>query len=99
MNPLDSTVFGQSGLEQIKIPVMLVSGSDDIFAPAVPEQIRPFSWITASDKYLVLMDKATHFSLLKTDSGRGVLPVPPEFIGPNPANRSLLCKSSECCVL
>jgi len=85
MNPLDSTVFGQSGLEQIKIPVMLVSGSDDIFAPAVPEQIRPFSWLMASDKYLVLMDKATHFSLLKTDSGRRVLPVPPEFIGPNPA--------------
>ncbi|HEY9604955.1 MAG TPA: alpha/beta hydrolase, partial [Allocoleopsis sp.] len=85
MNPVGSSVFGQSGLQSIKIPVMLVSGSDDIFAPAVPVQIRPFSWLTTSDKYLVLMHKATHFSLLSIEPGGGVLPVPPELHGPNSA--------------
>jgi predicted dienelactone hydrolase len=83
LNPVDSSVFGQSGLQPIKIPVMLVAGSDDIFAPAVPEQIRPFSWLTTSDKYLALMSKATHFSLLSIEPGGGVLPVPPELHGPN----------------
>ncbi|MBD2777587.1 alpha/beta hydrolase [Iningainema tapete] len=86
INPLNSTILGQKGISQIQVPVMLVGGSQDIVTPAVPEQIRPFTWLSTRNKYLVLMENGTHFSTLdKLDTGENVLPVPPSLIGPDPA--------------
>ncbi len=86
INPLVSTIFGQRGLSQIQVPVMLVAGSQDIVTPALPEQIRPFTWLQNQNKYLVLIENGTHFSTLgELDSANNVLPVPPSLIGPNPA--------------
>ncbi|MUG93818.1 alpha/beta hydrolase [Scytonema sp. UIC 10036] len=94
LNPLISTILGQRGLSQIKVPVMLVGGSQDIFTPAVPEQIRPFTWLQTQDKYLVLMENATHFSTSqKLNSSQEVLPVPPSLIGPDPAIAQLYVKA------
>jgi len=65
---------------------MLVSGSKDVVTPAVPEQIRPFTWLTVPDRYLALIEHGTHFSVLpESTSGRGVLPVLGEMVGPDPA--------------
>ncbi|HEY9604169.1 MAG TPA: alpha/beta hydrolase [Allocoleopsis sp.] len=83
INPVDSTVFGESQLSKIQIPLMLVAGSDDTVAPALPEQIRPFTWLTTPNKYLVLLNDGTHFSTLAESTG-GV-PVPETAIGPSPA--------------
>jgi predicted dienelactone hydrolase len=86
VNPVTSTILGQSGLSQIQIPLMLVAGSADIVTPVVPEQIRPFTWLTTANKYLVLIENATHFSTVgELAPGHAVLPVPPALIGPNPA--------------
>ena len=85
VNPVTSIIFGQSGLSQIQVPLMLVAGSSDIVTPAVPEQIRPFTWLTTSNKYLVLIENGTHFSTVgESVDGRSVLPIPLELIGPNP---------------
>lgn len=83
INPVDSTIFGESQLSKIQIPLMLVAGSDDTVAPALPEQIRPFTWLTTPNKYLVLLNDGTHFSTLAESTG-GV-PVPETAIGPSPA--------------
>jgi predicted dienelactone hydrolase len=83
INPVNSTIFGESQLSKIQIPLMLVAGSDDTVAPALPEQIRPFTWLTTPNKYLVLLNDGTHFSLLEESTG-GV-PVPETAIGPAPA--------------
>lgn len=85
INPLTSSIFGQSGLSQIQVPSMLIAATDDVVTPASLEQIRPFTWLTTNKKYLVLMEKATHFSLSTADSEPGVLPVPASMIGPNSA--------------
>ena len=85
INPLTSSIFGQSGLSQIQVPSMLIAATDDIFTPASSEQILPFTWLTTSEKYLVLMEKATHFSLSTADSEPSVLPIPASMIGPDPA--------------
>ncbi|MDF5709155.1 MAG: alpha/beta hydrolase [Nostoc sp. S4] len=86
INPIDSSILGQGSISQIKIPVMLVAGSQDIFAPPVFEQIRPFTWLTDSNKYLALIENATHFSAIAEPTpANSVLPVPPALIGPNPA--------------
>jgi len=82
INPLSSRVFGQKGMENLKIPTMMLAGSNDLITPPVQEQIYPFAWLASSQKYLVLADQGTHFSFL--DKGKGVLPIPSEFIGPDP---------------
>ena len=82
INPLVSSVFGEESLSKINIPVMLVSGSADPITPALPEQIIPFTWLTTSNKYLVLLVGGTHFSTLNESAGS--IPVPSQAIGPAP---------------
>ncbi|MEH2050927.1 alpha/beta hydrolase [Nostoc sp.] len=86
INPIDSSVLGQGGISQIKIPVMLVAGSQDVFAPPVFEQIRPFTWLSDSNKYLALIENATHFSAIAEPTPENdVLPVPSALLGPDRA--------------
>jgi predicted dienelactone hydrolase len=84
INPIDSGVFGQAGLSQIQVPTFIVSGNADTIAPALPEQVRPFTWLQTPERYLALLDRGTHFSTLGESRDEGV-PVPPEVIGPSPA--------------
>lgn len=84
INPITSAVFGQTGLQQLQVPTMLVAGSADTVAPALTEQIRPFTALTTSEKYLVLLDRGTHFSAIGVPSGSAI-PLPDEVIGPNQA--------------
>jgi predicted dienelactone hydrolase len=82
INPLTNTIFGQEGLSQIDIPIMVISGSADPITPALWEQIEPFTWLTTLDKYLVLLKGATHFSTLNESSGS--IPIPTKAVGPDP---------------
>ncbi|MGF1602694.1 MAG: alpha/beta hydrolase [Thermosynechococcaceae cyanobacterium] len=88
INPIDSVVFGQKSLSQIKIPVMMISGSADTVAPALPEQIEPFTWLMTPKKYFVLMKGGTHFSTIDDQDDASteadVLPVAPAIVGPDP---------------
>ncbi|HEY9302351.1 MAG TPA: alpha/beta hydrolase [Phormidium sp.] len=86
INPLTSSVFGETGLSQVKVPVMFVAGADDIFTPAFPEQIVPFTWLNTPNKYLVLIEKASHFSLLggREEDKSALPPLPGEVVGPDP---------------
>lgn len=83
LNPLSSAIFGPSGLENISIPVMLVAGTEDYIAPAIPEQIEPFTRLKTTDKTLVVMEGGTHFSFLNPDSD-GAIPFTGNFTGPDP---------------
>lgn len=83
-NPIDSAVFGQEGLSQIKVPVMIIGGSADTIAPALPEQIEPFTWLTTSQKYLTLIEGGTHLSLTGESASSGTVPVPSALVGPSP---------------
>ncbi|MCV3214285.1 dienelactone hydrolase, partial [Plectonema radiosum NIES-515] len=83
VNPFVSSIFAESEVRQIKLPFMVVSGSQDIVTPAVPEQIRPFTWLGSKNKYLAVIENATHFTALaETTPEDNVLPVPPVFLGP-----------------
>lgn len=84
INPVISSIMGKASLSQIKIPMMIVSGNADTIAPALPEQIIPFTWLTTSNKYLVVINNSTHFSTI-AESPNAVLPVPTEVIGSSPA--------------
>ncbi|BAY00986.1 alpha/beta hydrolase [Anabaena cylindrica FACHB-243] len=82
VNPITSSIFGQAGLNQIQTPVMLVGSSEDTVAPALYEQILPFSWLTNPHKYLVMFVGGTHFSSIgnsNPDSKQVALPA--EMVG------------------
>ena len=83
INPLDSAVFGPTGMGNIEVPIMVVSGSSDTVTPALPEQIRPFTWLESPERYLMLMDGGTHFSTIHNSQTSG-LTLPEEAIGPDP---------------
>jgi predicted dienelactone hydrolase len=50
------------------VPVMIVAGGRDIVAPALPEQIQPFSQLKALQRYLVLIKNSNHFSTIAPSS-------------------------------
>lgn len=65
MNPITSSVFGPAGFSQLDVPVLLVGGSSDPVAPALAEQIQPFTWLNrqttdAPGHYLALIEGGSH---------------------------------------
>ncbi|PSF39265.1 dienelactone hydrolase [Aphanothece hegewaldii CCALA 016] len=68
-NPVNSTIFGQSGLAQIQIPVMITGGNYDPATPFVLEQVRAFTWLTTPDKYLALAEGQAHVDFSQLDAG------------------------------
>lgn len=87
INPIGSSLLGPDDFGAIRIPVMLVSGSSDTIAPALLEQIRPFTWLKTLDKYFVLLQGGTHFSTIDVPAGKSadVFELPSEIVGPDPA--------------
>ena len=64
INPVTNPVFSKSGIDRLKIPLMIVAGDKDLFTPALDEQIKPFTWLPEINKYLVLVENSTHFSFI-----------------------------------
>ncbi len=82
VNPITSSIFGQAGLSQIRTPIMIIGSSEDTVAPALYEQILPFSWITYPQKYLVMLLGATHFSTIgNSNPGSKQMELPTNMIG------------------
>ncbi len=85
INPLASAVFSPSSLEKIQIPTLMISSGSDTIAPAVPEQIIPFTQLKTRDRYLVMVPQGSHFSFLEDAGGPGPINIPEAVVGPNPA--------------
>ncbi len=83
INPIASELLGPEGLSEIDIPVMMVAASNDTIAPALPEQIRPFTWLQTASHYLLVMQGATHFSTIGV-TGTETFTIPPAVVGPYP---------------
>jgi len=85
INPIGSALFGETGYGQIAVPTMMVAGTADTIAPAFPEQLQPFTWLTAPARYLLMIDRGTHFSTIgDVATGDQPVPIPPEIIGLRP---------------
>jgi predicted dienelactone hydrolase len=96
INPIGSSLLGKTDLSKINIPVLIISGTADTVAPALLEQILPFTWLQTPDKYLMLLEGGTHFSVIdapSTASQNNQVELPPEVIGPNPKLAYLYLKA------
>ncbi|GAB4375529.1 MAG: alpha/beta hydrolase [Elainellaceae cyanobacterium] len=69
ISPIGSSILGQASFSKIDIPVLMVAGTADTMAPALLEQMQPFTWLTTPDKYLALIKGGTHFSSLAPRAG------------------------------
>ncbi|KAF3884147.1 MULTISPECIES: alpha/beta hydrolase [Nostocales] len=86
VNPITSSIFGETGLSQIQTPVLIAASSDDTIAPALYEQILPFSWIDNSQKYLAVISKTSHFSAIGEGQGSAnQFALPSELVGEDPS--------------
>ncbi|PZV18312.1 MAG: hypothetical protein DCF20_04510 [Pseudanabaena sp.] len=74
VNPVTSHVLGKAALSKITVPIAIVGSADDTFAPVVPEQIVPFTWLTAPNRYLVLLNKAGHTAVTAITSSDRLSP-------------------------
>ncbi|MEL4896818.1 alpha/beta hydrolase [Crocosphaera sp. Alani8] len=66
-NPVNRSIFGQKGLSNITIPIILSSGSNDPAAPPVLEQAASFTWLTTPDKYWMLIEGQAHVDFSQLD--------------------------------
>ncbi|MDX2254213.1 MAG: alpha/beta hydrolase [Pseudanabaenaceae cyanobacterium bins.39] len=84
VNPVTSYVLGQSALSKITVPIAIVGSADDTFAPVVSEQIIPFTWLTNSHHYLMLLNKAGHTAVTAPTAGDRLSPeISNVLAGPN----------------
>jgi len=60
ISPIISVVLGPESMSKIQIPTLLMGGSEDFIASTVQEQIHPFVWLTAPDKYLAISIPSNH---------------------------------------
>ncbi|NJR38572.1 MAG: hypothetical protein HC781_06645 [Leptolyngbyaceae cyanobacterium CSU_1_4] len=96
INPIGSSLLGKTDLSKINIPVLIISSTADTVAPALLEQILPFTWLQTSDKYLMLLEGGTHFSTIDAPnaaSRNNQVELPTELVGPNPRLAYLYVKA------
>jgi len=85
VNPVTSHVLGKPALSKITVPIAIVSSSDDTFAPAVFEQIIPFTWLTSPNRYLLMLNGAGHTAVSEITASDRLSPeVSSVLAGPNP---------------
>ena len=85
VNPITSVLFGEESMGQVTTPTMIVSSGADTVAPALQEQLVPFTWLTQPERYLLLMRQGTHFSTIAlSETGSEAFDLPTEVIGPDP---------------
>lgn len=88
LNPVTSSLFGPQGLSQTDIPSLIVSGSSDPIAPALVEQIRPFTWLNTPtadgtprpNHYLALIQGGSHLYDLPSLEGSSDIALANELV-------------------
>jgi predicted dienelactone hydrolase len=91
MNPVTSSLFGPTGFSHMAVPSLLVAGSADPLAPALFEQIQPFTWLNSASTDEIAIGSQDYLALIEGGSHLYAVPglAPPEssfvnrFISPN----------------
>ncbi len=78
VNPVTNPIFSATSIQALAVPILMVSGSNDIFAPSISQQLIPFSWMQQPGSLLVLQRNGTHLSFLE-----GTSDLPPTVLGPD----------------
>lgn len=83
LNPMTSHLFGESGLEDVTIPTLIFSSSEDAITPTLTNQLKPFAQLSG-EKYFLTAIGATHMSVTdisNINSPMGKSTLVPEVMG------------------
>ena len=83
LNPMTSHLFGETGLENITIPTVIFSSSEDAITPTLTNQLKPFQQLSG-EKYFLTGIGATHMSVTDISnihSPMGKSTLVPELMG------------------
>ncbi|GFE67733.1 alpha/beta hydrolase [Chroococcus sp. FPU101] len=58
--PFGRSLYGQTGISQIDIPVFWQASDEDLITPLLIEQTPTFSWLTTPNKYFSIAEKLPH---------------------------------------
>jgi len=84
-NPVNKSIFGRAGLEQLKIPILLGAGSYDPATPFIFEQVPSFVTIGSPERYLALAEGQAHVDFSQIDAGiTNVIDAVPGLTLPSP---------------
>jgi predicted dienelactone hydrolase len=62
LNSVTGRLFGNKGLQQVTIPTLVLTGTEDVITPSLDHQLRPFAQLSGT-KYLVSAIGGTHLSV------------------------------------
>lgn len=62
LNAVTGHLFGDKGLEQVSVPTLILTGTQDTITPPWEHQLRPFAQL-AGPKYLIAAIGGTHLSV------------------------------------
>lgn len=83
MSPVPSAILGPEGIETIDLPTMIIASDNDFVAPAIAEQIYPFTWLTTPEKYLAVLSPASHLTVIDSIFLGTTSPLNELLIGPS----------------
>ena len=94
LNGFGSLLWPQRGLQQLRVPVLLIGGSLDLITPPLSEQLGLFLPQANPRSRLVLLEGGSHFSPvhIRTDQ-RAVFQLGQEFVGVDPGRMQSLILS------
>ncbi len=61
-NPIIGQLFGQHGLQGVRVPTLMLTSTEDPVTPATSQQLWPFEQLP-SEKYLITAVRGTHLSV------------------------------------
>ena len=68
VNPVTNPIFSSGSMAQVEIPMLVIAGMNDVFAPPVSQQLSPYTAIRQPGSVLAVQNNGTHLSFLDATS-------------------------------
>ena len=69
INPVNASIFGKTGLSNVKIPTFIGAGSYDPATPFIFEQATSYPFLGSEETYLQLQEGQAHVDFAELDAG------------------------------
>ena len=77
VNPVINPIFSSGSMAQVAVPMLVIAGMKDVFAPPVSQQLSMFTSLQKPGSVLAVQKSGTHLSFLDATSN-----LPPVITGP-----------------
>ena len=68
VNPVTNPIFSSRSMTRVEVPMLVIAGMNDVFAPPVSQQLMPFTSLSQPGSVLAVQKKGTHLSFLDATS-------------------------------